>query len=314
LQDCASDTPDIPAEYELTNYVSIPHTHDDQYYAHANWMAPIDDLTDINSNAPPSPDSSSQSPDASQDTASPAVETGVGEQAPASASDTTPETPFTISDRIPLPTDLSSAITDKFDAFSDAATLHGNLPLRETELVVTHDGVHATATLSVTKQTTALTPVLARVITGVAGPIDTPDPVTAITFQGAVPLIPDPTPDDHASDSPLRHDYTVTFETDTPHEYWANCESLSEYAALIAQDTDDTSVTVDSVISRDTYHSHFHVWDVDAKAQIGRVIEEAARHRLCSLVTVSGGTELTMTRVECDGDAETITGQLTHSF
>jgi hypothetical protein len=53
------------------------------------------------------------------------------------------------------------------------------------------------------------------------------------------------------------HDFTIYFATESPHEYWANCETIEDYFEMVAENNDE--MTVEEMQQKDEYYSHTHL-------------------------------------------------------
>jgi len=53
------------------------------------------------------------------------------------------------------------------------------------------------------------------------------------------------------------HDFTIYFATETPHEYWANCETIEDYFEMVTENNDDT--TIEDMRNKNEYYSHTHL-------------------------------------------------------
>lgn len=56
---------------------------------------------------------------------------------------------------------------------------------------------------------------------------------------------------------PPNYDFTIYFTTETPHKYWANCDTLEDYFEMVAKNNDD--MTLQDIREEDTYYSHTHM-------------------------------------------------------
>lgn len=98
--------------------------------------------------------------------------------------------------------------------------------------------------------------------------IDNPSRITTVTVRS--PLYDPEESDRNMETSP---DYTVNFTTNTPHEMWADCDTLDDYAEMVADNNEDT--TVADVLRRDTYYNHFHIYgDVEPNAIVSDVTQD----------------------------------------
>lgn len=52
-------------------------------------------------------------------------------------------------------------------------------------------------------------------------------------------------------------DYTIYFATQHPHKYWADCDTLEDYFALVAEQNEDT--TIKDIRNKSEYLTHTHL-------------------------------------------------------
>lgn len=53
------------------------------------------------------------------------------------------------------------------------------------------------------------------------------------------------------------NDFTVYYVTETPHKYWADCESVEDYCEMVAEHNEN--VTLEEMLDKDTYYGHTHL-------------------------------------------------------
>ncbi len=99
--------------------------------------------------------------------------------------------------------------------------------------------------------------------------VDDPERIVFVSVHAP---LSDPTKSDQPSN--LSPDYTIHFTTDTPHELWADCETLEEYAEMVAKNSKDT--TTDEVLGWETYTNHFHLTgDVSPNERVATYTQQA---------------------------------------
>lgn len=66
-------------------------------------------------------------------------------------------------------------------------------------------------------------------------------------------------------DSDFRpYDYTIYFETEEPHKFWADCNSLADYCEMVAENNEE--ITVEEMEQKENYYSHTHLMNTTEKA------------------------------------------------
>lgn len=69
----------------------------------------------------------------------------------------------------------------------------------------------------------------------------------------------------------LSPDMTIYFETQEPHKYWMDCDTLEDYVDMVLQHKDD--LTKEELLNKDVYYSHFHLSGHNAPIELCAEIE-----------------------------------------
>lgn len=99
------------------------------------------------------------------------------------------------------------------------------------------------------------------------------------------------------------HDFTIYFATDTPHEYWANCETLEDYFEMCAENNEDT--TIQEIREQDEYYSHTHL--MNGKGNIIEWLETFTTDVVAEHTSVTDQITVFPYRLKVDFETEDVT-------
>lgn len=78
----------------------------------------------------------------------------------------------------------------------------------------------------------------------------------------------------------LSPDLTVDYKVENPHEYWENCETIEDYAEMLAESNND--ISKQDVLDRYTYSNHFHLSGSNAPVEVlNQIAEEVQNQYTC---------------------------------
>lgn len=95
----------------------------------------------------------------------------------------------------------------------------------------------------------------------------------------------------------LSPDSTILYTTDEPHAMWANCDTLEDYAEMIAKDNDE--YTKQDILNKDTYKSHFHLSGSSAPVSTFRKVATEIK----STLNVDEQVKISRYRIDQENDS-----------
>lgn len=185
---------------------------------------------------------------------------------------------------VPLPDDLSSRVEARLDAFRESVSVTDKVVIENAPHISAFDpdtGAGVILDFRIDGDGFPFTfERLAEQVTSETSVLDDPSDITYVAVDG--PMY-DPTESEWEFET--TPDYTVLHKTDTPHERWGDCETLEDYAKMVAENNEDT--TVEDVLGWDTYQCHFHInGDVEPNA----LVRDVTQAMLDAHITVSDDT------------------------
>lgn len=284
------DVVDIPDDYELPSRIQLTVENGD-VVASGVWSRPLDqeikrkqeelrEYLDEHGGPPPEDLHEAATPD--------------------------PDATYTRREQVILPEELAQRVRTHLDRLDTTVVLDAHTQLERPHLVCTPDKAAVVTDLVYVRDDLddggrMVFDALARTIACDDETLPSTSAVTSVEVHLTGT-------DDDDGELTHEHDYTVEFETPTPHEYLSDADTIEDYCEKAAENNDDVDYA--ELMARESYGFHVHLRGCEYADPIVEAIAENQLKRSVDITAFSSDDTLSASSISVTGTSMTIRGSL----